>query len=1448
MTINRESKVYRQIVRALEYVFLTLADMYIIYRLLKSTTFHLVLPGWYEPCLLRGLILVAFLRFLTARPKRKETLIAVALAVIYYLVYRTVGYDFLLYMAALTVGFIDIEHRRILKMFLLTAGIIYCVTIFAGSLGLITNYVRIKSGLRSAWGMSYPTDFASMGLYLLFALWAAETRLPDWAMLLICAAFGTVTWYIAHSITSTVCVVLLFLAVLYYQFEKTIDSRHPKLKWMKSGVNLFSTIAFPLLALCFFALIAMYAKGMNVGYRFNKLLSNRLQYQLASWRTYGLKPFGTPFALHGNGFSVFPQPNYTFVDSSYLLILLRYGWVLFVAICLFWGWMARKAIRCGNRRVLLVMGIIAIHSFSEHHFIDCFYNILVVMPLAAFLPAKDAVRTQRRTDEHGRPVARRWPAMAANVLTLLILLAVAWLSGPAVLSWIKTTLEYLHLAHGEHSLRLICVLLALLCGALAVAWSVNCLLRAALERLPLRACAPAFAVLVLCACAGLAARAYAGRVIDEAARENAAALSADRKALEIAVGTTSGKVYSGIMPAVYKRGVEGVEYAAFFEDDLARLRGNTVLMPADAEHGVFFSSGYLYVPISGEHALYTGDRAVVEALTEAGYQPKGYYNGVRSVSLETAAERNELAYDTATGLRLEGLTGTMQNGPWQDLYGGKYTATWDLHLPDGANREVGVVCTLQISADKGETVLLKKKVRAEQFDDNGVRQVSIPFTIPDSRSVAFEAYTEDGRQVDIRSISFKRTPVFDVHLFYDDDLRQVRKEYYSPDGTKTVVSGGYFACEYGYDGWNNINLIRYFDRDDQPTLTSYGYTQIRRIFNARGQAVRLEYYDTDVAPIALTTGQAAEEREFDAAGNIAVERYYDVHGEPTLIKAGYAQIRRAYDKKKQVIKEAYYGIDGLPVALSDGAYAIEQEFDPDGNVSVRRFYDDQGNLMMTRNGYAQVHWRYDGQRQIIHEAFYGIDGKPVAIRSKQAANDREYDDAGNVIVYRYYDTQGAPVLTTSGYAEVHRVYDERHKVIREEYYGVDGKPISLSAGQYAIENEYDGFGNVSARRYYNDEGDLAMLRDGYAEVRWQYDDQRRVIREAFFGTDGMPILNKTGQAANEREYDAMGNIVERRYYDTQGDPVVTTMGYAAIRCAYNDKRQIIREAYFGTDGAPLEQPGGHSALEMEYDAMGNVTAERYYDGNNNPVVVAGGYAQIRRVYNRKRQITEEYYFDGRGEPCPRPAGYAGIQQEYDANGDIAVRRYTDGQGNLVTRSDGYAQARWTLDGASGTRCVSFYDAQGNEVSADGINLVLDGPCGWSEWFTPDRNRRSVNIVFASMNTVLAEAGERYTCQLEIEFEGVRATQGKPFVFQTRSTVKGAKIKKKLWDSELVNLESAPQDDVYRFALTQVTDAQTAAVSNLILGFRCDYWAAGRFRVRYVKIERGDSPSAWTMGI
>ncbi|MBQ3424425.1 MAG: hypothetical protein IJH38_04415 [Clostridia bacterium] len=1102
--------------RALETIFLVLAGVYLIYSVSGQTTLRPAWPESFEPLLLVVMAAVALLRLAILRPSKGCWLACGAVALVYSLVYRSGGYRFLLFLAVLTIGFTGVDYRRILKVYLLTVGAFYAVTVLAGFLGAAVNYVypRVNRGVRSAWGMCYPTDFASQGLFLLMALWITDRKLPDAAFFPLAGLYTLMAWGIACSNTGIVCGAMLCAGMLIATL-----SRRPGLRWMQKGTDLFAMLSFGVLALIMFVLMRLYARGSDGLYRIDSLLSHRLMHSVEAWRAYGLKAFGTPFEQHGSGFSVFPSESYNFVDSSYPLILLRYGWVALTMFWLLWGRMARKAIACGDRRFAIVMGIIAVHAFSEHHFTEVSYNILAVMPLAAFEPVPAA-----RAGDSLR--ARAW---ATGVVALAVAV-VAALAGPALISRMKTVLQIMHLGYGEHKLRLVCVLLCVLEGVMLALWALRRLLY-----VPRAARKVPATILMLCVFVSAGGWAFSEHIINVAAREYTAVVESDREAVEIAASASAKGVCVDVLSEVYRRSISGIRRTYFSGEDMARIRGGTVLMPSDREYGAFINAGFLYVPISEDHALYTAERSVAEALMTAGYPATGYYSTSWQVDLASAAEQNGCVWDAEAGVRL-GSSDSLTEGPWQDLYGGKYTAVWDLRLPQGATAGDDVVCMVNVTTYQGRNLILEKEIRSGEFDDSGCLKVSLPFSIKDSRDAGFGVCSVGNSGVEVMSISCRRTPTYDEHTFYDAKLRKVRTEYYDETGRPMHRKEGWFACDYEYDAQGNLSLSSYYDTQGNPTLIRGGYARRRREYNARRQIVRESYFDTEGAPIVGADGYAVLERAYDGAGNTVVERYYGTDGAPLLIDKGYAEIHRSFDDKGKVVREQYYGTDGAPIAMANGQFGRELGYDKGGNTALIRYLDETGSPMTLAKGYAEIRRIFNGLHQIVREAYYDVDSNPILRKEGYAAVEREYDEAGNAAVERYLDLTGTPVRNSSGYAEIHRAYNKKAQVIREMYYGEDGRPTALSYGQWGMEMEYDRVGNVSLRRYLDVQGNLMLTNRGYAQVQRQFNSQRQVVRTEYLGLDGESVENEKGYAVIEAVYGKDGSV-DRRYYDINGNLV-----------------------------------------------------------------------------------------------------------------------------------------------------------------------------------------------------------------------------------------------------------------------------------------------------------------------
>ena len=81
----------------------------------------------------------------------------------------------------------------------------------------------------------------------------------------------------------------------------------------------------------------------------------------------GIKLFGTAFDMVGYGSETVKRSGYNFVDSSFCLILVRYGAAVLAAVLVVYFIVERKALRSGKRKLMVAFALISIHSIIEHH-------------------------------------------------------------------------------------------------------------------------------------------------------------------------------------------------------------------------------------------------------------------------------------------------------------------------------------------------------------------------------------------------------------------------------------------------------------------------------------------------------------------------------------------------------------------------------------------------------------------------------------------------------------------------------------------------------------------------------------------------------------------------------------------------------------------------------------------------------------------------------------------------------------------------------------------------------------------------------------------------------------------------------------------------------------------------------------------------------------------------
>lgn len=1088
-----------------EYLYLFLSALYLAALALNTTELPLRFPSHVKIFTVIFLLYTVLIRSI-CQLKNRMLWFSAAAGGLLCLVWN---FNYFSAVALLMIGAVGIPYRKITKAYLIGVGTVILTAVLVCLSGGCVNIAYPRNGgVRSSWGIIYPTDYAAIILFLLLSLWVCWDKLPDWAALLLAGTALVNAWLIAESNTSCYTSILFLLTIIYLVFERTVIQRGGKLRWMKTTVDILLTAAFPVFGAIMFLAMYCFERGMRIGIRANTFLHSRVQLSVNAWKEIGMTLFGQRYRQVGFGGSTFAPLDYNFIDSSYPRILMLYGIAAFLLVGTLWVLFTHRAIKAGERRLAFALAIIAFHSLSEHHLIEVNYDIFLILTFARLgVSPAPGVQPEAQTDDRLERVQT----------VLVVLIAAVWaVASPLWLSWTRVwVLSVSGRPNEEAELvlggLLLCVVI--LSSLLFLSrWTASMLLRRKPSKKLWALSIAAVGMLVVTAV--ILQTALHGQLA-----ERNALLEEDRQAVDVLLRSKSGTLFAEQENELYRRKYGGFSRSVFDGEDLARLKSTSVILDEKYNSNVFFRNGFSYARLSDAHGVYTNDAAVIDALRDGGYAVTDYCYAKHTVNLTNrdtnTGEAVHLGGEGEAKAFSSSLDPSLDNQI--NLYSGRYTASWRLRINPAPYTEDYEVCQIRISAYGGERVLRDLVVYRSWFDDSGELTEKVLFSTGNYPVMDFSLCMLSEEPLTLSELTYQLTPLYDVHITYDSRSRRIRDDYRDSAGVPVMTMYGYACVEYEYDAAGNTVGVLYYDLDHEPVNNRDNYASIRRTFNTDKQVLtetyldkdgnpvnRYEgyasferfynekrqlskdaYYDASGAPVCVRDGYAARELEYDEDGNVSVIRYLGTDGASVITQYGYAELRREYDEVRRVISERYFGTDGKGVDLEDGYAGVRYEFDPDFEKESRivkiTYTDEQGRTIVNGKGVAYMTRTLNGAGQLLTETCLDLQGNPVKRAEGYATTERSYNGAGNLWRFRCLDENGRPVCCEEGYAEIRRYYDDNNWLIREEYLDEIGTPVELKNGYACVECVQNEYGRIGAQRFYDLNGTLVSVCDGF---RW----------------------------------------------------------------------------------------------------------------------------------------------------------------------------------------------------------------------------------------------------------------------------------------------------------------------------------------------------------------------------
>lgn len=383
-------------------LFLFVFGIFLIY----NETWTIMWPeNWtrWEVSYLRAILFTCFfIKYALGRQKKwtlLEIFLGIMVAFAFLMNYQMTGDMGMMDIALLLFCAKDIPYEAVLKEYVIIKVPMIVMTIIGSRLGVIENLVYYQGDrVREAFGFIYPTDFAAQ-IFFLFLVWALIRRVKiSYIELVGMAISGVLLKRFCDTNNSMLCIWILILSMIVF---KILNKMELKGKFVEIAERVYRSgcLCIPFVFSALMILLSRFYNSENLLLRtIDKALNYRLGLGLEGFIRYDTTLWGQYVEMHGNGGTTEQATDYFFLDDSYVNIWLRKGWVIFALVLLLFVVIILKNWK--DDLLLWILVMVCLHSVIEHHFLEFYYNVFIILPLASFSGGKRKESDETVADEN----------------------------------------------------------------------------------------------------------------------------------------------------------------------------------------------------------------------------------------------------------------------------------------------------------------------------------------------------------------------------------------------------------------------------------------------------------------------------------------------------------------------------------------------------------------------------------------------------------------------------------------------------------------------------------------------------------------------------------------------------------------------------------------------------------------------------------------------------------------------------------------------------------------------------------------------------------------------------------------------------------------------------------------------------------------------------------------
>jgi hypothetical protein len=313
-----------------------------------------------------------------------EIVFIVALIACAAVVSYTIGEDEVLDIVLLIAGAKNVSWKKIAYCYLCVAVVVQLVAFYAAHTGIVPDMTyETDRGIRQSFGIIYPTDFAAHVLFIFMVYVTLRESRLTFAEIALMFVAGYAIYHRTYARNDFICIVILCLILAVIKLLRVMGIQLSKHQWLKYfGIIMLVVAIFCIIAVTF------YDPSSELYQKLDNIFSNRISLSYQGLAQYGIQPFGS-VVIENNTILGY---NF-FLDSSFIRIAIRYGWVFLSLITFVYMLCFERAVENYKDYTVIVLIVMLVFGFTEHHMLEVAYCPVWYMLFSRIKPDKLAGRS-----------------------------------------------------------------------------------------------------------------------------------------------------------------------------------------------------------------------------------------------------------------------------------------------------------------------------------------------------------------------------------------------------------------------------------------------------------------------------------------------------------------------------------------------------------------------------------------------------------------------------------------------------------------------------------------------------------------------------------------------------------------------------------------------------------------------------------------------------------------------------------------------------------------------------------------------------------------------------------------------------------------------------------------------------------------------------------------------